>query len=191
MINCPNCDASIPKHHINTGQLHPCPGCRSYLRTEGFNALLIEDQKDISAEDLFDDHQTECFFHPGKKAVAPCESCGRMLCSLCQVELNGQHICLNCLKIGKEKQKISTLQDSRVLFDSVALNLVIWPLTIILLPFFYFTIITAPAAVYFSIRHLRTPSHVLPKKYAKAIIALILAIGQIVAWVIFFISLIV
>ena len=189
MINCPNCEASIPENQINTGQLHPCPGCRSLLRADAYSALLRDATKDISGEDLQDNHQAECFFHPGKKAVAPCESCGRMLCSLCQVELNGQNICLNCLQIGKKKQKISTLQNGRVLYDSIALILVIWPLTLILLPFYHFTFITAPLSVYFSIKHFRTPSYVLPKKWAKAIIALVLAIGIITAWTVLFISL--
>ncbi|MBA3030920.1 MAG: hypothetical protein FP816_19195 [Desulfobacteraceae bacterium] len=168
---------------MNTENLHPCPGCRSPLRVDGYHALLRKDEKGSFPEDGLEPHPAECFFHPGKKAIAPCDSCGRLLCRLCQVELNGQNICMNCLKVGREKQKISTLQNSQVLYDNLALALATWPLLI-----FFLTLVTAPAAVFFAVRHFRSPALVLPKKRLKGIFACILATGQIIGWVTFFVT---
>ena len=153
------------------------------MRVDGYPALYRSGVTEDSAMPE-KNRSAECFYHPGKGAVTPCDACGRMLCNLCSVSLNHQTLCLNCLHVGKARRKIPTLQDSDVRFDSIALMLAVLPLVM-----FFITIITAPAAFYFAIRHLKTPSHVLPKKRAKSIIALVLALLQIVGWSVFFINL--
>jgi hypothetical protein len=49
----------------------------------------------------------------------------------------------------------------------------------------FLTLFTAPAAIFFVIRHWRTPAGALKKHFGRSILALLLAVGQIVGWVIF------
>ena len=68
------------------------------------------------------DGEASCFYHPAKKAVLPCESCGRFLCAVCDVEMNGQHLCPACLASGKKKGRLKQLENRRTLYDSLALG---------------------------------------------------------------------
>jgi len=124
--------------------------------------------------------EAQCFYHAGKKAVVPCNACGRLLCAVCRIELDGQNLCVSCLQAGKDNRKISALQHRRTLYDSIALNLAFWPMMMI-----FPTLLTAPAALYYTVRHWRTPSYILPRTHLKNILALLLAAGQITGWVIF------
>jgi hypothetical protein len=143
--------------------------------------LTRRDEKNTPNEDVPVQGEAECFDHPGKRAITACDACGRLLCDLCRVDLNGRDLCMRCLQSARDKKKIDTLQNRRVLNDAIALHLAFWPvMTIFLTP------ITAPAAVFFVIRHWRTKPGALKKPLAGSIVALLLAVGQITGWVVFF-----
>lgn len=89
---------------------------------------------------------------------------------------------MRCLQSGRDKQTIKTLQNQRLLYDSIAFHLAFWPMMTVFL-----TLVTAPVAIFFTVRHWRTPSGLLPKPIVKSIVAMLLATGQLVGWVIFFI----
>ena len=153
-INCSKCKASLPQEIFNHPDFTNCPSCHARVMTKTFPAL----QKDISsqpAENIGLDSEAGCFFHPQKKAVVVCATCGRFLCSLCDIEFDGGHICAACLEAGKKKKKIKNLETHRVLFDSIALSTAILPLLI-----FWLTIITAPISIYLAIRHWKTPTSI-------------------------------
>ena len=38
-----------------------------------------------------------CYYHPNRQATSQCDSCGDMLCPICQMEFEGQHLCSTCL----------------------------------------------------------------------------------------------
>jgi hypothetical protein len=88
---------------------------------------------------------------------------------------------MRCLQSGRDKNKISTLQNRRILNDAIAFHLAFWG--ILTTPFMScMSLITAPAAIFFVIRHWKTPAGILKKRYIRSIIALLLAIGQFIAW---------
>lgn len=182
MIACPKCHIIQPVANINTGSLHACPGCRNLIRADVFRAFTGYHEYGKPDESILVSGQAECFYHAGKKAFVACDACGRLLCTLCQVEFNGRNLCMRCLQAGRDKQKIKTLQQQRVLNESIAFHLAFWPILMI-----FPTLLTAPVAVFFSIRHWRTPAAVLPRSFAKSILAFLLATGQIIGWVVFFI----
>lgn len=182
MIACPRCHTIQPVSSINTGELHTCPGCKDKIRADVFNAFARHEDPRAAAGNHSADGLAECFYHSGKQAMAACDSCGRLLCALCRVEFNDGSICMRCLQSGREKHKISVLQNQRVLNDSIALHLACWPILMI-----FPTLLTAPAAIFFAIRHWRTPAGVLPRAVFKSILALLLAAGQLAAWVVFFV----
>lgn len=123
--------------------------------------------------------EAACFYHPQKKAVLPCDACGRFVCSLCDCELNGQHFCPACLESGKTKGKIKSLENRRTLYDSLALSLSLLPLLI-----FYFTIITAPMSLFIAIRYWNAPRSLVHRTKIRFIFAVLFSILQIVGWAI-------
>ena len=122
-----------------------------------------------------------CFYHSGKRAAAVCELCGRFLCALCDVDLNGQHCCPSCIERGVQKEKLPVLDNYRMLYDSAALGLAVLPL------FFcaFASVVTAPLAVYVALRYWKSPSSVVGRTKARSVLALSLAGAQILVWLIF------
>ena len=125
--------------------------------------------------------EASCFYHPQKKALLPCDGCGRFLCALCDCDLNGRHFCPTCLEAGRNKGKIKNLQKGRTLYDSIALSLAVLP--VVVLFGIYFTFITAPMALYVAIRYWNAPLGIVRRTKVRYIVAIILSLIQIAVWV--------
>jgi hypothetical protein len=124
--------------------------------------------------------EASCFYHPEKKAAVPCQACGRFLCGLCDCELQGKHFCPGCLETGREKGKMQNLQNQRTLYGNIALALAVWP--VVLVFGVYFTIFTAPMALYVAIRYWNAPLSLVGRTRARHVIAIVLGTLQIVGW---------
>jgi len=138
-----------------------------------------------AGEALMDD-QASCFYHPQKKAAIPCDHCGRFLCALCDVEWGDKHLCPACLESGKKRGKITRLERHRVLYDSAALGLSVIPMITI-----WFTLLTAPIALYVAFRHWNSPLSMVRRTRIRFVLAIVLSSLQILAWaawIIFLIS---
>ena len=178
MISCPGCRANLKPQNLNTGVLTPCPSCGVKLRVDVFPAALETGPGAVFGDTLTYEHGAGCFYHPGKKAVIPCSSCGRFLCALCDIDFGGQHICPACLAAGKKKGRIATLENQRTLYDSIALSMAVAPLL-----FFWLTIVTAPIAIYLVIRYWKAPTSIVGRTKIRFVAAFLLALAQIVGWV--------
>jgi hypothetical protein len=176
-MNCLRCHTPLPPSVINTDRFEPCPTCGAKVRGDLFPAAFAKQKGPETGAPVIEDGSSECFYHPGKKAVVHCGSCGRFLCSLCDVDLSVEHICFSCLETGKKKKKRVDLENHRTLYDGIALNLAILPLL-----FFWITLITAPLALYFVIRYYKTPTSIIPRTRFRFILAGFFSICQIVAW---------
>src|SRR5258706_13895152 len=141
LLLCPKCKGALGESIFNQAELIPCPVCATPIQVEIFPALFRTAAAGREGEAVLIEAEATCFYHPQKKALLPCEGCGRFLCSLCDCELHGNHYCPACLEVGRTKRKIKSLENERTLYDSIALTLAIAPLVI-----FYLTFITAPAA---------------------------------------------
>jgi hypothetical protein len=168
---------------LNIEEFRECPSCASKLRVELFPAYFREAQKGSAGEALLADTEASCFYHPQKRAAVVCSECGRFLCLLCDLEVEGKHFCAGCLETAKEKNKIASIENRRTMYDSMALHLAVWPVVLVIT--IYFTFITAPLAIYFAIKHWRTPSSLVrkPSKW-RFVVAMIMAGLQIVAWLV-------
>jgi len=184
LVQCPKCHAALPEGIFNQPELSPCPACDSPLRVEIYPAFFRKINPGQSGEPILTDGESSCYYHPQKKAVLPCDGCGRFLCSLCDCELSGQHFCPTCLEAGKTKGKIKNLENQRTLYDSIALTLAIYPMLI-----FYFTIITAPMTLYMAIRYWKSPMGLVRRSKARFVVAIIIALLQIAGWVVGIIAL--
>jgi len=147
------------------------------LRVEIFPAFLRPIATGQDAEALMVEGEASCFYHPQKKAVRPCDSCGRFLCALCDCELQGEHFCPGCLETGSKKGKIKSLEKERMRYDKIALSL-----AVVSMPLFFLAIISAPLAIYFAIRSFRVPSSIVGSTKVRSLIALVLAGALLAGW---------
>ena len=181
MLNCPNCNTPLAKETANRLALAACGGCGQLLRADVYPAINRDLPVGRTGAALQMDKEAGCFYHPQKKASVPCEICGRFLCALCDVALNGQHMCPACLEKGKSKKKIKNLENHRTCYDTVALAVATLSLLI-----YWFTIFTAPLVIYLTVRHWKTPSSIIPRTKVRFIVAFIIAGAQIAGWIMFF-----
>jgi hypothetical protein len=174
---CPGCRTPLGEGVFNRPELVPCPTCGAPLHVEIFPALFRPAARGRDGEALIIDGESSCFYHPQKKAVVPCQGCGRFLCALCDCELHGQHFCPACLEVGRQKGKIKNLENQRTLYDGIALSLSLLPLLI-----FYFTIVTAPIALYIAIRYWNAPRSIVHRTKIRFVLAILFASLQILGW---------
>jgi hypothetical protein len=65
-----------------------------------------------------------------------------------------------------------------VLYDATALKLAFYPLLI-----FWFTLVTAPIALYLAIRHWSSPTSIVGRTKTRFVLAITLSGLQILAWI--------
>jgi hypothetical protein len=174
---CPKCKTPLPDELLNRPAPAPCPGCAAPVQAEIFPAFFKSITPGKEGEALLVESESSCFYHPQKKAELPCQGCGRFLCALCDCELHGEHFCPACLEIGKKKGKIKRLENERTLYDSIALSLAVLPMLI-----FYFTIITAPMAIFVAVRFWNAPRSIVHRTKVRHVLAIIIATLQLAGW---------
>jgi hypothetical protein len=179
LVQCSNCNAALLDGVFNQPDFRPCPSCAAPLQIEIFPALFRRAMPGRPGEAILIESEASCFYHPQKKAVLPCDGCGRFVCALCDCEMDGRHYCPTCLEAGRTKGKIKNLQNSRTLYDTIALWLTIFPILV-----FYLTFITAPMALFIAIKHWNTPTSIVRNNKAGYILAIVLASLQILGWII-------
>ena len=169
MLSCTKCDSPVSRQMINSHSLKACRSCNSLLRVDVFPAAFRSLEKGRSGELLQLDKEAGCYYHPRKRAVVSCSACGRFLCALCDVALNGRNLCPACLEKGKSNGKIRNLETHRTCYDTIALLVATIPVLFIFFP--WFTIFTAPLAIYLTVRHWKTPTSIIPRTKIRFILA--------------------
>jgi hypothetical protein len=182
-LQCPKCRTPIAEAAVNREAFAPCFECQLPLQVEVFPALFRRAAPVETGEVIVLEGESTCFYHSSRKAVLPCQACGRFLCALCDCELNGEHFCPACLETGKTKGKIRNLENSRTLWDSVALSLAVLPIVIFI--FWFLTIFTAPMALFIAIRYWNAPLSIVRRSRIRYVVAMIVATLQLAGWGIF------
>ena len=175
MIECPQCHAHLKREFVNSNDFLQCPQCRRSIEVFIFPALFQQPKPFIAAQPLIIDDQANCYYHPDKKAVILCASCGRFLCSLCDIEFDQEHLCPACLQSGTRKKKIRNIDSEEICYDKIAFAVAVYPIIT-----FVFTLITAPIAVYLSIRYWNTRS--LSGSKFRFVFAFLIGSAQIIGW---------
>lgn len=174
VVTCPSCRNALPQSICNTGALAFCPSCDASLQVDVFPAFYKSTAAGHKAEAIVDTGTSSCFYHENKKAVIPCDTCGRFLCALCDLEVGGAHICPSCADAGRKKGNIAALETNRVMYDSAALIIAVvtffmWPVAIV----------SAPAAIYFAIASWRRPGSLVPRTRLRSYVAIAIATLQL------------
>jgi hypothetical protein len=180
MPSCTACGAALPLESLAAagGPLR-CPGCAATLEVHAFPALFRPLESGRAGEAVLSDEESACFYHPKKRAVVPCDNCGRFLCALCDLEFNARHYCPPCLEAARDRGALPRLESQRTCHDRIAMALALYPLLI----FFYPTLFTAPVALFLSVRALRSPGSLVHGSKIRCVAAMLLSTAEIVAWV--------
>jgi hypothetical protein len=180
-VTCAKCGWVLNETAFNRPDWTDCPSCKTRLRVEVFPALFQAAAPAQSASVVLTAGEASCFYHPQKKAALPCDACGRFLCALCDVEVNGQHLCPACLETGRKKGRLSNFDNRRTLYDSLALTLTLLPVL-----FWPATLLTAPAAIFVAVRYWKAPGSVVRRSKIRFVLAIVIALIQIAGWGILF-----
>lgn len=182
---CSKCNAALPPELINSGALQPCPQCGTEIEAEVFPAFFRTVAPGSMGEALVVDSHASCFYHPQKQAAVVCVTCGRFICSLCDVELEGQHLCPPCLETAHKTGKIRSLESRRTLYDVMAFNIALLSLLV-----WFVSFITAPFALYLAIKHRKDPGSLLRARRVRLWIAIVLSCLIILGWIALILALI-
>ena len=189
---CDRCKTLLPGALVNHAELLACPGCFAPVRARVFPAFGRALVAGAAPEAVLSDEDASCFYHPAKKAVVPCDRCGRFLCALCDIDPGGggRHVCPGCLEAarlepGRKGAEAGDLpMQRRTLHDQMALMLVGLPLVLSVFSAWVFTIITAPVALFLVVRYWNEPRRaIIPRTRARLVLAGVLALLQIGGWV--------
>lgn len=173
-LACTRCHVALPSTQEELASLRKSPACGANLDVHAFAALLRDAPKGRTGELVLEDGEAGCFYHPNKRANVACAVCGRFLCGLCNLELNGQHYCPQCLQKGGARGTIQNLERKRTRYDNIAVSLVVLPLLL-----GCFMVITAPAALFVIVRYWKSPPSLVERSRAKMAIAGVLAILEL------------
>lgn len=177
-LPCCRCGAPLPLSGLDTSSSLTCPSCALRQEVELFPAFFRRQKAADAGEAVLVEGESSCFFHPHKKAIIPCDSCGRFLCSLCETTIGKAHLCPSCLHTGHVSGKLERLVKGRVLYDQIALSLAILPLL-----FLPFSLLTAPAAIYVALRYWNAPKSLLPRySRLRSVAAILIGLAEIGGW---------
>jgi hypothetical protein len=173
-FSCPKCNAVLGIEPGLTEATVTCPHCSALVEAYFFPGFFRPMQAGAAATALVDHTEASCFYHPQKQALRVCDGCGRMICSLCSIDMGAEHLCPTCISSGKKKGKIVTLEDARSRYDSIAMSLAIFGMLC-----YPFAIFFLPAAIFIAIRHWNSPGSLLGVSKSRFVIAIVIAIGAL------------
>jgi hypothetical protein len=150
-----------------------CGRCGRIVRVSVFPAIDLQ-TKGAAPEALRGETEASCFYHPQSRAAKVCEECGRFLCALCDLEVEGRHICPRCFESGVGAHKIQTAEPRRVMYDSMAMALATFPFLLI-----WPALIGAPWSLFIVVTRWNAPLSVVPRTKIRFIIAALFAVAEI------------
>lgn len=177
VLRCPRCKTDWNSAASGTVD---CPMCGVAYEVLVFDALNHAPVAGSSvAEAVVAGDEAGCFYHPEKKAVVPCDVCGRFLCALCDMEVGAKHFCPACLEKGRTSRSLPQVVNYRTSYPDIALTLSLVPIL-----FWPITILTAPAAIYFGIAGWnKPPSLTGQKKRLRTVFAIVFSAMQLAGWI--------
>lgn len=125
--------------------------------------------------------EAACFYSPNRRATKVCSHCGVLISDIWSAHWGSDVVCLKCLDHLRDTAADARFEKGRPLWDNVALATALVPGTLI---FYWAAFITAPAALFLSIRYWNAPRSLVPRsrlRIAAALILSLLQVGAIVA----------
>lgn len=179
-IKCSQCSCLLDPGDFSSDGAGVCRGCHKPLLASVFPALW----KPLAAarpEALIEAEEASCFYHQANRASVVCDGCGRFLCRLCDIEVQGRHLCPSCIESGVKKKSVAALDHNRVVYGRVAFYLSIVPLLM-----WPFTCLTAPTAVFIAVRYWKRPGSLTAGEgggHLYHIFAITFGLLQVAGWI--------
>lgn len=181
-LSCPRCQRVLDAGSWHDEHSGRCVRCSAEFEFFPFRALVAV-RASHAAQAVVVAEESVCFFHAENRAEAVCEECGRLLCPVCAINLGGKKICPTCISSSKTSPSAQLVRE-RSLPDNLALTLAVLPLLI-----WPFTLVTAPVALWFSIRGWKHPGSVVRGVgRVRLILASLIAGVQIAVWLFFLVK---
>jgi hypothetical protein len=171
---CGECSFPIRVEFWNLENGFRCPGCGRNVQAAVFPAMDRALPSSLP-EAVGAEGEASCFYHPQNRAAVACDGCGRFLCRLCDLEIDGRHLCSACFQTGLSAHKLENVETRRTMYDSIALALATLPAVL-----FWPVVFTAPAALYVVVRRWREPGSLLPRTRIRFWLAALFAVAEIV-----------
>ena len=166
-IACALCSYPVPTESWNREEGFRCSGCAQNVRALVFPAVHNTGSGESPAA-LQGETEASCFYHPSSRAAQVCQDCGRFLCHLCDLEIDGRHICPRCL------DRADVFVPSRQMYDTIALAISTFPVLL-----FWPAIVGAPWALVLVFRRWNAPSSLVPRTKVRFILAALFALAEI------------
>src|SRR6202522_4376848 len=112
-VPCARCSMPLPRWGLDTSAETACPSCGAGNMVRAFPAMFAE--RAAAAPEAALTGEAACFDHPGKRAVAACQQCGRFVCQLCSVDMGGVAYCPSCVAAGAGLARIANPDAARTL----------------------------------------------------------------------------
>lgn len=133
------------------------------------------------AEAIGSESESSCFFHPQSRAAVACDSCGRFLCGLCDLDTGGTggHVCPTCFANPSLPAGGAMVDKRRVLYDSIVLGVNLGGFFF----FFWPSLITGPLSVVLALWFWRKPRSIVPRYTAlRFVLTIVLGLLQGALW---------
>jgi DNA-directed RNA polymerase subunit RPC12/RpoP len=173
-IVCASCSLPVPEDLWNTHEEVRCRWCGRNMRALVFPAIN-RTQLGASPAALQGETEASCFYHPQSRAAQVCQDCGRFLCNLCDLEVDGRHICPRCF----DTVPAEMADTRRPMYDTMALAMSTLPALM-----FWPALVGAPWALFMVIRRWNAPSSIVPRTKIRFILAALFALAEI-AFIVF------
>jgi hypothetical protein len=180
-LACTHCGAPLPEGVPGQAVLTECPVCRAKHEVVLFPAFHRAPAPGAAPQAILAAGEAACFYHAEKRAVVPCDACGRFLCALCDVKLGEQHFCPACLQSGREASHLAPVERGRVRYDQIVWSLVVVPVPLC----FLMSPLTATGALGLALWKWKAPPSLVVNTRARLVTGMLLAVLEIatVTWV--------
>lgn len=170
MIPCPICSLPIVLTTRGAEEAVFCAGCRRLVKAVGWPALDRDAGAGARPQAVMEG-EASCFSCTNRAATSVCDACGCFTCPACEAKWLGESLCLACLHARRELQAAPRFQARALIYDNMALGLLLLPILII--PFYgvFFSVLASPVALYLVIRHWHTPRGLPPRGPFRSILA--------------------
>jgi hypothetical protein len=134
-IRCPACRRPLTEDPATLNSLDRCPACNAPLTIATFPGFRRVPVAGRPAERITGEGEAACFFHASRKAAVPCDDCGRFLCALCDIPVDGRHLCPTCIDTAHKTGTVRGLERSRTRWDAMVWYANLGLFTVVGIPF--------------------------------------------------------
>ena len=160
-----------------------CPLCLIWLEARVFHPPQ-RNTRVLQLAESGPESATACANHPRNVAVASCDRCGLLICSLCQLDVAGAKYCPSCFERLAQEGAIETTKNRVRDYGNLA---AIWSLAGFLLSFFFLGIPLGIISLYYAYRAIRSREN--RASVLSVVLAIIFALIDLVFGAFYFYSL--